>query len=262
MRGTLVTALACALVLVAVPNATAISGGVPDGTAHPNVGALVVHDATGQPMRLCSGVLISPTAFLTHAFCVGDVASIQAEGGRAAVTFDPALDFERLEDSKFHRVSGSVVHPDINWASFANAYGIAVLAKPVRGISPAELPTLELLDSADRSEPLTVVGYGEAADCSGSGRCVTSHDGARRWAYIEIAAVSRDVLELQMNAAATGDGGVCRGDNGAPLFLGESNVVVAVAAAVATGQCHAITFAYRNDTPVARSFLDDFAPVP
>ena len=28
------------------------------------------------------------------------------------------------------------------------------------------------------------------------------------------------------------------------------------------GRCHGITFAWRTDTEIARSFLDDFAPVP
>lgn len=252
-------AVALVLTLTVVTSATAISGGVVDGTTHPNVGALVVRDAGGEYGRLCSGVLISPTVFLTHAFCVGDLENVEAEGGRFYVTFDPILDVER---SRFHRVSASVVHPDVHWPSFRNMYGVAVLDRPVRGITPAQLPTLELLDTADLSEPLTVVGYGEAADCSGSSRCTRSHDGARRWAYVEIAGLNADTIELQTNAAATGAGGLCRGDNGAPLFRGDTNVVVAVGAAAPTGDCHAVTFAYRNDTALAQSFLDDFAPVP
>jgi hypothetical protein len=175
------------------------------------------------------------------------------------VTFDPVLDPER---SRFRRVSASVVHPDVHWPSFRNMYGIAVLARPVRGVPPAQLPTLELLDTVDLSEPLTVVGYGEAADCSGTGPCLRSYDGVRRWANVEVAGLNPDTIEPQTNSAATGEGGLCRGDNGAPLFLGDTNVVVGVGSAAPTGDCHAVMFAFRNDTALARSFLDDFAPVP
>jgi hypothetical protein len=256
-----VTLIAVVLVLplTVATSATAISGGTVDGTTHPNVGALLVRAPSGEYGRLCSGVLISPTAFLTHAFCVGDLESVEAEGGRFYVTFDSVIDVDR---GRFNRVAGSVVHPDVHWPSFRNVYGIAVLARPVRGVTPAQLPTLGLLDTIDVSEPLTAVGYGESADCSGAGQCTRSYDGVRRWAPVEIAGLNPDTIELQTNAAATGAGGLCRGDNGAPLFHRDTNVVVGVAAAAPTGGCHAVMFAYRNDTALARSFLDDFAPVP
>jgi hypothetical protein len=254
MTRTLVTALAAVLLLTAVPNATAISGGTPDGSAHPYVGALVMRDAGGEPFRLCTGVLIGPAAFLTHAFCIGDVESVLEGGGQVDVTFDDALD---LETSTFHAVSESFVHPDAHWASFRNMYGVAVLDESVN-IEPAELPTSQLLDSIDPADQLTVVGYGEAVDCSGAGRCTHSHDQARWQAEVAIAGIGPDVIVLQINPAATGQGGTCRGDNGAPVFLGDTDTVVAVGAAATGGQCHAVTFAFRNDTDVAMPFLEDF----
>jgi hypothetical protein len=82
---------------------------------------------------------------------------------------------------------------------------------------------------------------------------------------------------------ATGQGGVY-GDGGAPYFLGDSNVAVAVsdgetggapyflgdsnvAVAVSDGEtghghCHSVSWAFRNDIETARSFLDDFVSVP
>ena len=51
------------------------------------------------------------------------------------------------------------------------------------------------------------------------------------------------------------------GDGGSPYFLGDSNVVVAVADGE-TGRCNAISWAFRTDTTTARSFIDDFVTVP
>jgi hypothetical protein len=249
-----VIAAACALLLAAVPNATAISGGVADESDHPSVGALLMRDASGEPFRLCAGVLIAPTAFLTHAFCIGDVESILEDGGQVDVTFDDVLD---LESSTFHPVAASVVHPAAHWSSFRNMYGIALLDEGV-AIEPAELPQPQLLDTIDPADVLTIVGYGEAVDCSGPGRCTHSHDQVRRQAEVAIAGSGPDVLVLQINPAATSGGGTCRGDNGAPVFLGDTNVVVAVGAAASGGQCHAVTFAFRNDTDVAMPFLEGF----
>ena len=52
----------------AVVPAGAITNGQPDGTAHPNVGVMVVDFGAG-PQRLCSGELIAPTRFLTAGHC-------------------------------------------------------------------------------------------------------------------------------------------------------------------------------------------------
>jgi hypothetical protein len=243
--------------LVSQP-ATAISNGVLDGTAHPNVGVIVLENADGEIFEFCSGVLIAPTVFLSVPGCTGNVAYAQSIGGRAVVSFDPVFD---PDTSKLLIVSSGYVHPDVNFRNGFNLYGVAVLAKPVKGITPAALPTLDQVDAIRKTQLLTVVGYGADADCSGSGRCEYSWDGARRSATATIAAIDPGSIDLQINATATGQGGVCDGDQGAPYFLGTSNVAVAVGDGT-TGQCHAFSWAWRNDTATARSFLDDFVAVP
>ena len=245
MRKVLITWAALAVVLSASPPVGAVNGGL-DGDAHPNVGVMLVQDADGEIFEFCSGVLISPTVFLTNYNCPRAVAFAQSTGGRAVITFEPVLPWPP-EGSGFRTVKAGYIHPDANPKNGFNLYGIAVLARPVRGITPAELPTLQQLASVTKTQPLTVVGYG-------------SND--RRSATATIAAIDPSTIELQNNASATGQGGVC-GDGGAPYFLGDSNVAVAVSdGETGHGHCNSISWAFRNDTETARSFLDDFVSVP
>ena len=244
MRKVLVTWAALAIVLSVSPPVGAVIGGL-DGNAHPNVGVMIVADRNGDWFEFCGGVLISPTEFLTNYNCPGAVAFARSIGGHAEITFDPVA--WPPEEARWRTVEAGYIHPDANPKNGTNLYGIAVLASPVRGITPAELPTLQQLASIKKTQPLTVVGYG-------------SDPAVRRSATATIAAIDPGTIEVLNNANATGQGGVC-GDGGAPYFLGDSNVVVAVADGE-TGRCNAISWAFRNDTETARSFLDDFVSVP
>lgn len=243
MRKAFVTWAALAVVLSTSPPAGAVNGPL-DGNRHPNVGVMLVQDTNGDIFEFCSGALISPTAFLTNSNCPGAVAFAQSIGGRAVITFEPVLPWPP-EGSEFRTVEAGYVHPDANPKNGSNLYGVAVLARPVRGITPAQLPSLQQLASIKKTQPLTVVGYGS---------------NERRSATTTIAAIFPDTIQLLNNTSATGQGGVC-GDGGAPFFLGDSNVAVAVSDGE-TGQCNAISWAFRNDTETARSFLDDFVAVP
>lgn len=242
--GVVAAALALVAVLSVGSPADAVSGD-PDGNAHPNVGAMLVWDASGDIVEFCNGVLISPTAFLTNHNCPGAVAFARSIGGRAEVSFDQV--FWPPDEARWRTVEAGYVHPDANSANGTNLYGIAVFAKPVRGIAPAELPTLDQLASLEKGQTLTVVGYGSA-------------DAVRRTATTTITAIFPDTIQLLNNTNATGQGGVC-GDGGAPYFLGDSNVAIAVSDGE-TGRCNSISWAFRNDTQTARSFLDDFVAVP
>jgi hypothetical protein len=245
MRKILVASAALVIALSASPLASGVNGPL-DGNAHPNVGVMLVIGPNGDVFEFCGGVLISPTAFLTNYNCPREVAFVQAIGGRAVITFEPVLPWPP-EGSGFRTVEAGYVHPDANPASGSNLYGVAVLARPVRGITPAQLPTLQQLASVEKSQELTVVGYGS---------------NERRSATTTIAVLFPGTIQVQNNTNATGLGGVC-GDGGSPYFLGDSNVAVAVSdGETGHGNCKSISWAFRNDTETARSFLDDFVKVP
>jgi hypothetical protein len=243
MRKMLLASAALVVVLAGQP-AGAVNGDL-DGNAHPNVGVMATWDGNGDLFGWCSGVLISPTVFLTDYNCPGDVEFARSIGGRAAITFD--LVAWPPDQATWRTVQAGYIHPDANPRNGSNLYGIAVLAKPVRGIVPAQLPTLQQLASIDENQPLTVVGYG-------------SVPAVRRSATVTIHTLFPGNIQLLNNTNATGQGGAC-GDGGSPYFLGDSNVAVAVADGE-TGRCNAISWAFRNDTETAQSFIDDFVAVP
>jgi hypothetical protein len=245
MRKRLVTTTVLTVVALAagLAPAGAVNGDL-DGNAHPNVGVMLVLDADGELFEYCGGVLISPTVFLTNYNCPGAVAFAQSIGGRAVVTFEPVLPWPPVGPA-FRTVEAGYIHPDADPQKVSNLYGIAVLARPVRGVTPAELPTLEQLASIRKGQTLTVVGYG---------------DNSRRSASVSIGKIDAGMITLLNNPNATGTGSVC-GDGGSPFFLPGTNIAVAVADGQ-TRSCHAISWAFRNDTETARSFFDDFVSVP
>jgi hypothetical protein len=246
MRKVLVASAALVVAMAAGPPVGAVNGPL-DGNAHPNVGVMIVEDADGEWFEFCGGVLISSTVFLTNYNCPGAVDFAESIGGRAAITFDAVA--WPPEQARWRTVETGYVHPDANFANGTNLYGIAVLAQPVRGITPAELPTLHQLSSIKKTQPLTVVGYG-------------SDPAVRRSATATIAAMDPGTITLQNNTRATAQGGVC-GDGGSPYFLGDSNVAVAVAdGETGHGHCSSVSWAFRNDIVTARSFFDDFVSVP
>jgi Trypsin len=243
MRKMIVVSAVLVVALAAAPPVIATNGDL-DGTGHPNVGVMLVLDANGEPFEYCGGVLISPTAFLTNYNCPGAVEFAQSIGGRAIVTFEPVLPWPPVGPA-FRTVEAGYIHPDANPQKVSNLYGIAVLASPVRGITPAQLPTLQQLASIKKGQTLTVVGYG-------------SND--RRFADVTVSKIDSGMITLLNNTSATGGGSVC-GDGGSPFFLPGTNVAVAVADGQ-TGRCNSISWAFRNDTETARSFFDDFASLP
>jgi hypothetical protein len=122
--------LVAALVIVAP--ASAITNGVPDGNAHPEVGALLGQQAFSDgTWEECTGTLISPTVFLTAAHCDEGVS-------RVAVTFDSNYVYPS------GRVYWGTWHADPNYnqtSSNPEDIAVVVLDKPIRTLAPARVRT-------------------------------------------------------------------------------------------------------------------------
>jgi secreted trypsin-like serine protease len=257
-----------ALVLGALP-ASGITFGQLDGNLHPNTGALVADwdpDSPG-PDQLCTGTLISSTVFLTAGHCTD---FLESEGiTQAWVTFAPVYDDEAASPGGL--LSGTyVTNPEYGFSgqgglSDPHDMAVVILGAPVVGITPAQLPTLDLLGTmkSELSEQtFTAVGYGGVRETKKQGPKTIFYDSTRRYVLQSYSSLQSSWLSLSMNPS-TGNGGTCYGDSGGPHFLGgvSSNLLVALTVTGDAG-CRATDKAYRLDTASARGFLGTYVALP
>jgi hypothetical protein len=250
----MIIAVAALVVLVFTAAGSAITNGVPDGNAHPEVGALLAPTAFSDgTWEECTGTLIAPRVFLTAAHCDEGLT-------RVKVTFDsvyvaPGTTYEGTwhADAAFDQAQGD-----------PHDLAVVVLDKSVRGITPARLPRLGQLDTMGQGDQITAVGYGAQSVTMGKGGATFHYQDVRYRAVGSVNAMTKTWLRASMNAA-TGDGGTCYGDSGGPNFLGaggtETNII---AATTITGDfvCRATNVDYRLDTASARTFLGQYVTLP
>ncbi len=243
------TCAAAATALVTSP-AAAITGGVVDGNAHPNVGGLVNDTQFADGTWIyCSGTLISPTVFLTAAHC-GD------DNTRVRVTFD--ADYVAGDS-----IYSGTFHADPLYSQVqSDPHDIAVvtLDKSIKNIQPAVLPKAASLSKLRGTQRFTAVGYGAYDVVNGPGGKAYLYDDVRMVAVGTLNSINPSWLRISMNETL-GDGGTCYGDSGGPNFVGSGPVL---AATTITGDavCRATNVVYRLDTPAARTFLGHFVTLP
>jgi hypothetical protein len=249
---------ALAATLLTPTAAHAITNGSPDGSAHPQVGALIADQAYSDgTWAYCSGTLISPTVFVTAAHC-GDPGQATAR-----VSFSSAY---QAGDKTY---TGRYI-PDPEYGgpqSDPHDIAVVVFDRPIRGITPAQLPGAGLLDRLKAegtlaSATFTAVGYGSYAPTNGPGGKGYAYDDVRQAASGSLNSLENVWLKLSQNAS-TGNGGTCYGDSGGANFLGGSSSTLLVATTI-TGDavCRSTNVDYRLDTAVARGFLGRFVTLP
>jgi hypothetical protein len=242
--------------LVFAAPATAITFGQLDGDGHPNVGAMIVPDADGNPDVWCTGTLVSPTVFVTASHCTIDLTTTGHEHD-VYVSFDSVIgDAPSLHRGTAHTnpLYGHDQHDPGDVA-------VIVLDEPVVGITPAHLPTADLLGGLDlKAQRFVAVGYGTVREDKTKGGQSIFWDGARRAVDQGFRSLTKAWLNLSMNPSI-GSGGTCYGDSGGPHFLGSTDIVVAV---TVTGDawCRSTDVDYRLDTPASRTFLGQFVSLP
>ena len=245
-------ALALAFLLLSTVAVLAITYGQPDGNRHPEVGALV-GTFNGQTYPYCSGTLISPTVFLTAAHCNIGTTTVY-------VTF--ATEYS----SRAKLYTGTFYYDPLYNQSQNDPHDIAVVVfdKPIKGIEPAQLPTLGQLDSLSVNQKFTVVGYGGQEPVNQPGGPVIGFLDTREFSVASLNSINPAWLRLSQNQA-TGDSGACYGDSGGPNFLGAgANETNIIAGTTITGDalCKATNVIYRLDTASARNFLGAFVTLP
>jgi len=256
----LITLLATSLLLA--DRTDAIVNGTLDGNTHPEVGALIAEfRASGGKDVLCSGTLIAPKVFLTAGHCTTFLASRGITD--VWVTFDSAF------TSGSPLIHGSyVTNPEYGFSgqggmSDPHDQAVVLLDKAARGLTPARLPTENMLEGIDlESQTFTAVGYGTVRVDKTGGPNAFFFDSTRRYATQSFLSLEPAWLNLSENPS-TDSGGTCYGDSGGPHFLGGVNSNLEVSLTV-TGDavCRATDKTYRLDTPPARDFLRRFVAVP
>ena len=246
----LITAAGVLAALTLATPAQAITNGSADGNKHPNVGGLVSPTQYSDGTWIyCSGTLISPTVFLTAAHC-GE------NGERVAVTFDTAY---QAGDKVYY---GTFYSDPLYGHDQSDPHDIAVVVfdKPVKGITPAKLPTADSLSNLSGSQKFTSVGYGAYEVTNEPGGHQYLYDDVRMVATGTLNSVNPYWLRISMNPS-TGNGGTCYGDSGGPNFLGTTNIVAAI---TITGDavCRSTNVVYRLDTDSARAFLSQYVALP
>jgi len=244
-------ALVAAMLIVGTVPAGAISYGESDGTAHPNVGALVIALPDG-PRSICSGTLVAPKVFLTAAHCVfGDLGTLPL-----GVTFDPVV----TPTSTVYRG-----HPVINpaytdykgqgGASDPHDVAVLVLDAAPAGVTPAAVAPAGFLDGQSlHGAQILAVGYGTVRVTRRTGpQGILDNDERRRGAGT-FRSLQAAWLRVSMNQA-TGDAGTCFGDSGGPHFLGTTVVAIT---SIGDSQCKSSDVDYRMDTAETHAFLDPF----
>jgi secreted trypsin-like serine protease len=248
----LLVVTACSLLVVATP-ANAITYGTPDTqNRYPFVGALVGTFEDGT-YPYCSGTLISPTVFLTAAHC-----DISDETGTNTVY----VTFDQRYTSRSKLYKGTfIAHPDAWSTGINNPNDVAVVIfdRAIRGIQPAEVAELGLLDqmkaegTLTQSTAFTSVGYG--AQEPGHKNQLTYLD-TREYAVGYFNSLGPGMLHISQNVK-TGSGGTCFGDSGGPQFLGDTNIVVSI---TVTGDmfCKALNTTQRVDIASVQDFLSQY----
>ena len=253
--------------LLLAPKTAAITYGFVDtNNTFRNTGAFVVKSSNGQIFPICSGTLIAPNVFLTASHCtVFYTQELAPAGDVAYVSLDQSIPFGDLTSNKTQLlpVAHVVSNPGYNQSqSDSGDIAVLILARNVRGVTPATLPACGLLDQLATQNGLktamfTSAGYGVQNRVVSGGVPFFQdiNPVPRMFSFSSFNSLNGGYLRLSQNPS-TGNGGTCFGDSGGPNFLTVNGQQLIVSITI-TGDsvCRSTNVDYRLDTISAQAFL-------
>lgn len=278
-----------AMLLTTAAPVSAITYGEPDNGEHPYVGFLIFYDAVEESWFSCSGTLLSPTVVLTAGHCVYDIGVNGEDEGHSGgtdiwVTFDPTEALEGwparnpenpyparaawLEAADKYTRGTAYPSPDYdNFSGFPTNYdvGIVVLDEPVVMQQYGELAPLGTADQLARQARnrnvalIESVGYGIQSIQPKPMDIESRYKSTSR--IVEVngkASTSGNLHTLNNPSPIGGRGGTCSGDSGGPLFVNNTNDIVAVVSYGFSGTCHGADYSWRVDTQSSYDFILPF----
>ncbi len=275
MRKKLVLGLAAAMAALAVGilPGWAVQFGEPDGGGHPYVGLVVFYAdaAATQPLWRCTGTLVDEETFLTAGHCTGDPVTPPV---RAQVWFDPNIvtDTDPAPPVGYPLGGGvmgtPIPHPQWNGAlTIPNTHDVGVVELDTPRAGPyGQIASAGTLDSLLKRRGLQnvtfkVVGYGLQGVKPEFMSAKTRMVGWTRVVNLRSALTDGYNIQLSSNPGHW-TGGTCFGDSGGPVFLGDSDIIVAVNSFVLNENCKGSGFGFRVDTATAQDFLEDYVTLP
>jgi secreted trypsin-like serine protease len=211
--------------------------------------------------------------FLTAGHCTYYFTAIKAE--YVVVSFDPRV----TSTSTFYTSHEWYTHPDYvdaDWP-YTQDFGIVILDQPVYLDQYGVLPEVGLLDelipaTGQTQQRFTDVGYGQTGVQVGGGPPQANFPLERRQAVQRYAPGGEggighgltDLFLFLQNVPSEPHGSACGGDSGSPVFLGDTNQLVAVhtggyrlgPGGVICGRLTSLN--HRLDTEVALDWINGF----
>jgi V8-like Glu-specific endopeptidase len=240
-RAVLLLTLMALTILAASGVAGAIINGRPDGSRHSYVG-MVYNDGA-----LCSGTLISPTAFLTAGHCT---TSLSEGGSQVYVTFESQAD----SDPQGAYRGTPLTHPSYP----AVDVGVVVLERPVTNVGYGRLPAAGLVNTLGVGQPLTAVGYG-GRKVFPAGLLRPEASRIRYVGTVEFLGIYQgNYIRVSGGGLRSNKTGICFGDSGGPLFPSDQTTVVGVVSRGSPVVCAGQSSAQRIDLPQVLSWVNGF----
>ena len=283
-----------ALLLSTAAPASAITYGQLDNGEHPYVGFMIFFSPSDPGWFSCSGTLLDSTTFLTAGHCTfpvgtdGQPTAGDSGGNDVWVTFDdtdvlagwPKRADYPTEEALYAARSAwlnanpdytkGTAYPNPSYDDFAqfpvnHDVGVVVLddAAPITTFGElAPIGTAEALVAAAKTKNdaiVETVGYGIQSVEPHPKDEDTRYKSTSRIVEINGNASKGGNLHTLNNPSAIGGvGGSCFGDSGGPVFVNNTNQVIAVVSYGNSNTCHGADYSWRVDTREGYAFVNGF----